>query len=101
MRPYNCIIVEDEPLAVEILQDYIRETPSLLLKAVCPDAISALPVLQRERIDVIFLDLHLPRLKGLDFLRTLQHPPQVIVTTAYHQYALESYEHNVVDYLLK
>src|ERR1044071_8460946 len=99
MRRYNCIIVEDEPLAVDILKDYIRETPFLELKAVCPDAIHALQVLQEQAIDLVFLDIHLPKLKGLDFLRTLKNPPKVILTTAYHQYALESYEYGVIDYL--
>ena len=101
MRVYKCIIVEDEPLAVDILRDYIQEIPFLVLKEVCSDAMSALQILQQEEIDLIFLDIHLPRLKGLDFLRTLKHPPNVIITTAYHQYALESYEYNVIDYLLK
>jgi len=101
MRVYKCIIVEDEPLAVDILREYIQEIPFLTLHAVCPNAMNALQVLQQEEIDLIFLDIHLPRLKGLDFLRTLKHPPKVIITTAYHQYALESYEHNVIDYVLK
>ena len=101
MRIYKCIIVEDEPLAVEILREYILEIPFLSLEEVCSDAMSALQVLQQQEIDLIFLDIHLPRLKGLEFLRTLKHPPNVIITTAYHQYALESYEHNIIDYLMK
>lgn len=101
MRQYQCIVVEDEPLAAEILQDYIRQVPFLELKGVCPDAIYAMEQLQKEKIDLIFLDIHLPKLKGLDFLKTLRHPPKVIITTAYHEYALQGYEFNVVDYLLK
>ncbi len=101
MQNYNCIIVEDEPLAAEVLQDYIRQVPFLNLKAVCVDAIYAMEFLQKEKIDLVFLDVHLPRLKGLDFLKTLQHPPHIIIVSAYHEYALEGYEHNVVDYLLK
>ena len=101
MSLYNCIIVEDEPLAVEILEDYIREIPFLQLKKVCNDAFAALEVLKEGHIHLMFLDLHLPKLKGLDFLKTLQHPPAVIITTAYHEYALTSYEYNVLDYLLK
>jgi DNA-binding LytR/AlgR family response regulator len=97
----NCLIVEDEPLAAEILQDYVRQIPFLELKSTCTDAIFALEVMNRERIDLIFLDIHLPGLKGLDFLKSLQNPPAVILTTAYHEYALEGYELNVVDYLLK
>jgi DNA-binding LytR/AlgR family response regulator len=97
----NCIIVEDEPLATDVLVDYVNQVPFLQLKATCSDAILALDVLQREQIDLVFLDIHLPGLKGLDFLKTLKDPPAVILTTAYHQYAVEGYDLNVVDYLLK
>lgn len=101
MLKYNCIIIEDEPLAVEILEDYIAQVPFLQLLAKCDNAINALDLLQKEKVDVIFLDIHLPKLKGLDFLRVLNEPPQVIITSAYQEYALESYELNVLDYLLK
>ena len=97
----NCLIVEDEPLAADVLIDYVQQLSFLKLKATCSNAIDALPVLQREAIDLLFLDIHLPGLKGLDFLKTLRNPPAVILTTAYHQYALQGYELNVVDYLLK
>ena len=97
----HCLIVEDEPLAADILQDYAKQIPFLQLKGVCTDAIFALEIMQQERIDLIFLDIHLPGLKGLDFLKSLQNPPAVILTTAYHEYALQGYELNVVDYLLK
>ncbi|MFT3935808.1 MAG: response regulator transcription factor [Chitinophagaceae bacterium] len=101
MEKYNCIIVEDEPLAAEILQDYISQIGFLDLKATCRHAIAAMEVLQENKIDVIFLDIHLPRIKGVDFVRTLKHPPQIIITSAYQEYALEGYELNVLDYLLK
>jgi DNA-binding LytR/AlgR family response regulator len=101
MQQYKCIIVEDEPLAAEVLQDYIGQTPFLELRATCTDAMYAMDILQREKIDLIFLDLHLPKLKGLEFIKTLIHPPRIIITTAYHEYALQGYEYNVVDYLLK
>jgi len=101
MQMYNCIIVEDEPLAAEVLQDYIAQVPFLHLKAICTDALYAMEFLQEEKTDLIFLDIHLPKLKGLDFLKTLTNPPKVIITTAYHEYALQGYEHNVLDYLLK
>lgn len=101
MQQYNCIIVEDEPLAAEVLQDYIKQVPFLNLIATCTDAIFAADILRKENIDLIFLDIHLPKLKGFDFIKTLTHPPAVIITTAYHQYALQSYEFNVLDYLLK
>jgi DNA-binding LytR/AlgR family response regulator len=101
MQQFNCIIVEDEPLAAEVLQDYIAEVSLLNLRAVCHDAIFALEVLQKENIDLIFLDIHLPKLKGLEFIKTLKHAPKIIITTAFHEYALQGYEFNVVDYLLK
>ena len=101
MQQYNCIIVEDEPLAAEVLQDYIRQVPFLQLKGICADAIYAMEMLQTEKIDLIFLDIHLPKLKGLDFLKTLKLPPHIIIVSAYHEYALQGYEYNVIDYLLK
>lgn len=97
----NCIIVEDEPLAAEILKDYIAELPVLHLVAHCSDAIVALDVLKNHKIDLIFLDIHLPKLKGFDFLNTLQARPDVIITSAFHEYALKGFEYNAVDYLLK
>lgn len=97
----NCLIVEDEPLAAEVLQDYISQVPFLQLKGVCSDAIFAMDALKKENIDLLFLDIHLPGLNGIDFLPTLVTPPKVILTTAYDKYALQGYEMNVVDYLLK
>ncbi|NET32585.1 MAG: response regulator transcription factor [Cyanothece sp. SIO1E1] len=97
----RCLIVEDEPLAAEVLADYIGEVPHLELVGICEDAIYASSFLRQNEIDLLFLDIHLPKLKGLDFLKMLTHPPQVILTTAYHQYALEAFEHDVLDYLLK
>jgi DNA-binding LytR/AlgR family response regulator len=93
--------VEDEPLAAEVLTDYIQQVPFLKLEAVCTDAIFAMQQLQDSKIDLMFLDIHLPKLKGLDFLESLKTPPHVIVTSAYKDYALEGYELNVIDYLLK
>jgi len=101
MQTYNCIIVEDEPIAAEVLEDYIRQVPFLKLKKICSDAIYAMETLQNDPIDLIFLDIHLPKLKGLDFVKTLKHPPRIIITSAYQEYALQGYELNVVDYLLK
>ena len=101
MQTFNCIIVEDEPLAAEILQDYVMQVPFLQLKTVCANAILATEALRNHTIDLIFLDINLPKLKGLDFIKTLQHPPRIILTTAYNEYALQGYEHNVLDYLLK
>lgn len=101
MNPIRCLIVEDEPLAAEVLADYVAALPQLELVGICPDALYALDTLQHTTVDLLLLDIHLPRLKGLDFLETLAHPPSVILTTAYHQYALQGYTYNVVDYLLK
>ena len=101
MFKIKCIIVEDEPLAVKILTDYIREVPFLQLEAAFKDAILATEYLRHHSPDLIFLDIHLPKLKGMAFLKTLSSPPAVIITTAYHQYAVEGFELNVTDYLLK
>lgn len=101
MAQLRCIIVEDEPLASEILQEFIGQVPHLTLVAALENAFDAIELLRHEDIYLMFLDIHLPRLKGLDFLKSLSKPPKVIITTAYHQYAVESYEHHVVDYLLK
>ncbi|MEO5500852.1 MAG: LytTR family DNA-binding domain-containing protein [Ginsengibacter sp.] len=97
----SCLIVEDEPLAAEVLEDYINQVSFLQLIEKCNDAIYALEILKREKIDLIFLDIHLPKLKGLDFIKTLENPPKIIITSAYPDYALQGYELNVLDYLLK
>jgi two-component system, LytTR family, response regulator len=101
MPDIKCIIVEDEPLAVKILADYISQVPFLQLQGTFKDAILATDYLRSNTTDLIFLDIHLPKLKGMAFLKTLTHPPAVIITTAYHQYAVEGFELNVTDYLLK
>ncbi len=98
---YSCLVVEDEPLAAEILVDYISQVPFLELKGVCSDAIYAMEILQTEKIDLIFLDIHLPKLKGMDFLESLKSPPNVIITSAYKDYALQAFDVGVIDYLLK
>jgi len=101
MHEIKCIIVEDEPLAAKILADYIAQVPFLKLQGKFKDAILATEFLHHTPTDLIFLDIHLPKLKGMTFLKTLTHPPAVIITTAYHQYAVEGFELNVTDYLLK
>ncbi len=101
MQKITCLIIEDEPLAAEVLEDYINQVPFLQLVSICGDALYALEILQKEKIALIFLDIHLPKLKGLDFVKTLNEPPKIIVTSAYQDYALQGYELNVVDYLLK
>jgi DNA-binding LytR/AlgR family response regulator len=101
MEKYKCLIVEDEPIAAEVLKDYIQEIPSLSLVKICNDALTALEILKVEKIDLLFLDIHLPKLRGLDFIKTMVNPMQIIVTTAYREYAVESFELNVIDYLMK
>src|SRR3954471_21085962 len=101
MSKIKCIVIEDEPLAVKVLCDYISQVPFLEFQKAFRDAILATDYLRDNRTDLIFLDIHLPRLKGMAFLKTLTHPPAVIITTAYHQYAVEGFELNVTDYLLK
>ena len=101
MSKIKCIIVEDEPLAVKVLSDYIAQVPFLELQRTFKDAILATEFLRDNSTDLIFLDIHLPKLKGMAFLKTLIDPPAVIVTTAYHQYAVEGFDLNVTDYLLK
>ena len=101
MSKIKCIIVEDEPLAVKVLADYISQTPFLELQETFKDAILATDYLRNNNVDLIFLDIHLPKLKGMAFLKTLTNPPAVIITTAYHQYAVEGFSLNVTDYLLK
>ena len=101
MSKIKCIIIEDEPLAVKILADYISQIPFLELQKSFKDAILAANYLRENCPDLIFLDIHLPKLKGIAFLKTLPNPPAVIITTAYHQYAVEGFNLNVTDYLLK
>jgi DNA-binding LytR/AlgR family response regulator len=101
MSKIRCIIIEDEPLAVKVLADYIADVPFLELLGTFKDAILATDYLRHTGVDLIFLDIHLPKLKGMSFLKTLVNPPAVIITTAYHQYAVEGFNLNVTDYLLK
>jgi two-component system LytT family response regulator len=101
MSKIKCIVIEDEPLAVNVLSDYILQVPFLELQGTFKNALLAIEYLRDNATDLIFLDIHLPRLKGMDFLKTLSDPPAVIITTAYHQYAVEGFDLNVTDYLLK
>ncbi len=101
MSKLKCIIIEDEPLAVKILADYVAQVPFLQLEGSFKDAILATEWLRTNEVQLIFLDIHLPKLKGMAFLRTLAKKPAVIITTAYHQYAVEGFDLDVTDYLLK
>jgi DNA-binding LytR/AlgR family response regulator len=100
-KPISCIVIEDQAPAQRILKSYIQDTPSLKLLNAFSNALEAQAVLQQQRVDLIFLDIHLPKLSGMDFLKTLDNPPQVILTTAFSEYAVQSYEYKVLDYLLK
>lgn len=101
MSKIKCIVVEDEPLAIKVLSDYILQVPFFELQGTFKDAILATEFLRHHPTDLIFLDIHLPKLKGMAFLKTLINPPSVIITTAYNQYAVEGFDLNVTDYLLK
>jgi DNA-binding LytR/AlgR family response regulator len=97
----KCIIVDDEPLAIEILDSYVARVDELELVGTFRNAIAAFTFLQQNTVDLIFLDIEMPKLSGIDFLKTLKHRPKVIITTAYRDYAIEGFELEVIDYLLK
>ena len=97
----KCIIIDDEPLAIEVIESYIDRLDDFEIVAKCSNALKAFEILQKQTINVIFLDIQMPKLTGIEFLKSLQNPPQIIFTTAYRDYAIESYELDIVDYLLK
>jgi two-component system LytT family response regulator len=97
----KCLVIDDEPKAVEILSDYIEKVPDLKCIATFRDPLKALNHIQNNPIDLLFLDINMPDLSGIQFLNALEHHPLVIFTTAYSEYALDSYDYDAVDYLLK
>ncbi|HEU4902832.1 MAG TPA: LytTR family DNA-binding domain-containing protein [Flavisolibacter sp.] len=97
----KCLIIDDEPPAREVLKRYVQEMPMLVVAGECANAVQALVALQEKAVDLLFLDIRMPQLNGTDFLKTIKNPPKVIFTTAYTEYALEGYELDVVDYLMK
>ena len=97
----QCLIVDDEPPALNILKKYIESVPALVLSGTCINAVEALSVLQQKNIDLLFLDIQMPQLLGTDLVRSLKNPPKVIFTTAFRKYAVEGFELDAVDYLLK
>jgi DNA-binding LytR/AlgR family response regulator len=101
MKPIRCLLVDDEPPSLEILRTYISNTPGLQIEGECHHAIAAFEFLQTHTVDLILLDMNMPRMTGMDFLRALKNPPKVIITTAYRDFAVDGYELGAVDYLLK
>lgn len=101
IKNIRCLVVDDEPLAREIIRRYIAEVPMLDLAGECSNAIQAMGFLQQHPVDLLFLDIRMPQLSGIDLMKILKHPPKVIFTTAHQEYALEGYDLDVVDYLLK
>jgi DNA-binding LytR/AlgR family response regulator len=97
----RCVIVEDEPASQEVLRKYIADMPVLELVSVCSNAIEANTIIRNHNVDVMFLDINMPRMSGLDFYKSLTNPPRVIFTTAYPEYAVSGFEVNAVDYLVK
>lgn len=97
----NCIIVDDEPLAQQVMEDYIGMIPFLNLKGKCSSAFQAFDILRSEQVDLIFLDIHMPNVSGIDFINSIHNKPYFIFTTAYSEHALEGFDLNAVDYLLK
>ncbi len=97
----KCLIVDDEPLAIKVIKGYVEQVPQLELVDTCGDAMSAFQVINQKKVDLIFLDIEMPGINGISFIKSLSNPPAVILTTAFREYAFESYEIEVVDYLLK
>ncbi|OQP56827.1 hypothetical protein A3860_09590 [Niastella vici] len=101
MKPITCIIVDDEPQARKLMEAYVSQLPGWKIQQLCSNAIEAFEALQTYAVDVLFLDIRMPIITGIDFLKSLKTPPLVIFTTAYNKYAMDGYELNAVDYLLK
>jgi DNA-binding LytR/AlgR family response regulator len=101
MKKLNCVIADDEQLSRDILKTYIEKTSRLQCVAECKNGMEVYDVLKKDRVDLLFLDIEMPLLTGIELLRTMLHPPKVVLVTAYREFALEGYELNVLDYLLK
>jgi len=100
-RKPRCLIVDDEPLAQEVLKSHLGKIDSIEIAGTACDAIEAFDFLNKHKVDLLFLDIHMPEMKGTDLIKNLKNPPAVVLTTAHRQYALEGYDLNVLDYLLK
>lgn len=101
VKKYNCLIIDDEPPAREVLRRYIAQIPLLHLVGECSNALHALTALKQQQTDLLFLDIQMPQITGIDMIGTLIHPPKIILTTAFEQYAVQAFELAVVDYLVK
>ncbi len=97
----RCLLVDDEPRALKVLQSHISNVNGVEIAGLCKNAIEALDILHEKTVDVIFLDIKMPKILGTEFLKSLEHPPKVVFVTAYREYAIEGYELDAVDYLLK
>lgn len=101
MLPIRCLIIDDEPLAQNVIENYLKNFSFIELIAKCDNAVSALEWIKKYNVDLIFLDISMPFISGIDFIKSMQNAPQIIITTAHREFAVESYELNVLDYLLK
>ncbi|MBN1986750.1 MAG: response regulator transcription factor [Prolixibacteraceae bacterium] len=97
----KCLVIDDEPLARDLMRSHIEKLENFEIVEECSDAMKALRALQRHSVDLMFMDIQMPQITGIEFLKTLKHPPKVIITTAFREYALDGFELDVVDYLLK
>jgi len=98
---YKCIIIDDEPIAIRVIRNHLSVFSDFEIIAECNNALDAMPILSKEKIDLLFCDIQMPQITGVEFIRSLAHAPKVIFTTAYRDYAVDAFELNVVDYLLK
>ena len=101
MKKTRCLLVDDEPLAIALMQKHIGQLDFMEVAATSPNALKALEILKKTEIDLMFLDISMPAINGIDFLKMLRTPPKVIITTAYREYALDGYDLDIIDYLLK
>src|SRR5688500_13688014 len=97
----KCLIIDDEPLARELIESYVVRMENFTMVKSCTNALEAFPILQQKQIDLIFLDIHMPQLTGIDLIKSLKDKPKVILTTAYREYAAEAFDLDVIDYLIK
>ena len=98
---YRCVIIDDEPIAIRVIRNHLSAFENFEVVAECNNALEAMPVLLKEKVDLLFCDIQMPQITGVDFVRSLARPPKVIFTTAYRDYAVDAFELNVIDYLVK